>query len=148
MKRTNNDSSVLRQAIGGRLAQFRQHLGMSQKELSESICIVWRSYQNYELGIREASAQTMTTLASVHGLNCDWLLTGRGHMLYAQPENAARQALKRLMTQIDKAQIDVESNKLPDLLALVMGAAFRKDPFSEDNIQELLKLVETANESR
>ncbi|MCK8463005.1 helix-turn-helix domain-containing protein [Aliiroseovarius sp. S1339] len=142
MIRKNDHESTLRAEIGERLAEFRQHLGLSQKELAASIGVVWRSYQNYELGIREASAQTMANLANVHTLNCDWLVSGRGHMLYSPPEETARQSLALLIDQIDETGVDVPRNKIPDLLALIMASAFKQDQMTKENVLELLKLVE------
>lgn len=136
----------MREEIGERLAQFRQHLQLSQKELSNSIGVVWRTYQNYEVGVREASMETIAALARVHRLNCDWLITGRGHMEVTEPEDEARHALARLLNQINKAGVDLPNNKLPALLALVMSPSFSEEHFSEESFQELLRLMKDEDE--
>ena len=56
------------------LALLRNKSGLTQKELSEEIGISWRTYQNYELGLREPQLSTLIALADFYGLSLDELV--------------------------------------------------------------------------
>ena len=47
---------------------------MSQKALAAEIGISWRTYQNYELGLREPALSTLIALADFYELSLDELV--------------------------------------------------------------------------
>lgn len=58
----------LKQYIGRRLNEFRQRLGLSQKELGESIGISYQHIQNFEYGKNNIPAPILLMLASKLGV--------------------------------------------------------------------------------
>ena len=56
------------------LLQLRKQRGLKQTELAKIIGISWRTYQNYELGLREPTLSTLIALADFYGLSLDELV--------------------------------------------------------------------------
>ena len=56
------------------LLQLRTARDLSQKALATEIGISWRTYQNYELGLREPSLSTLIALADFYDLSLDELV--------------------------------------------------------------------------
>mgnify|MGYP001144522952 CR=1 FL=1 len=57
------------------LLQLRTARDLSQKALAVEIGISWRTYQNYELGLREPTLSTLIALADFYGLSLALLPT-------------------------------------------------------------------------
>lgn len=60
--------------IGQRITKARRYLGMNQKELCEKTNINEATLSRYENGIREPKAATLSKIAEVLGVSCDYLL--------------------------------------------------------------------------
>lgn len=56
------------------LLQLRTARDLTQKSLAAKIGISWRTYQNYELGLREPPLSTLIALADFYGLPLDELV--------------------------------------------------------------------------
>ena len=56
------------------LLQLRPARDLSQKALAVEIGISWRTYQHYELGLREPTLSTLIALADFYGLSLDELV--------------------------------------------------------------------------
>ena len=56
------------------LLQLRTGKNLSQKALAAEIGISWRTYQNYELGLREPALSTLIALADFYDLSLDELV--------------------------------------------------------------------------
>ena len=63
--------------IGGRLAEVRADSGLSQKGFARDLGVPDKTYSRWERGVREISAEGLSTLAA-RGWNLNWLLTGEG----------------------------------------------------------------------
>jgi transcriptional regulator with XRE-family HTH domain len=63
-------------AIGARLFQFRQSVGLTQTAMAEAIGVSARTYQNYERGEREISAIVIRALYRKFGVDPVWVLDG------------------------------------------------------------------------
>jgi len=70
-----------KQAIGLRIKEARSALGLTQKELCEKAGMKLPSLRDYELGNRIPGGEAVADLARV-GINANWLLTGKGEMLW------------------------------------------------------------------
>ena len=66
---------VDREVIGKRLEQIRADA--TQKDWAAYLGLPLKSYQNYERGLREPDARTLTALAK-GGWNVSWVFTGEG----------------------------------------------------------------------
>lgn len=69
-----------RKAIGLRLKAFRASLGLSARELAESVGQHQASFAIVEAGRNLFSAHVLARLIEIYGLNANWLLTGYGPM--------------------------------------------------------------------
>ena len=65
--------------LPSRFKLFRDHLGLSEKEMAEKLGVALTSWTSYELGTGVAEKDVLQNLANL-GCNIDWLLTGKGHM--------------------------------------------------------------------
>jgi len=71
-------SSTEDKCIGERLLSFREKQDLSQNQLSESIGVSLRAYQNYERGDRAITKEVVCSLMDGFGIDCTWLLSGKG----------------------------------------------------------------------
>lgn len=60
--------------ISETLKSIRKKNGYTLQYVAESIGIAVRTYQNYEYGLREVSAETLNSLADFYGVTTDYLL--------------------------------------------------------------------------
>ncbi len=70
--------------IGGRLKQARDAARLSQEEIAAQMGISLRAYQNYERGERPVPVELVRALSRTHGIDAEWLLSGRGEMRYTR----------------------------------------------------------------
>ena len=63
-----------------RLKQVMEVKGFNLKTFSEQTDIPYRTLQNYILTNREPSAESLTKLHSLLGINLNWLMSGKGEM--------------------------------------------------------------------
>jgi transcriptional regulator with XRE-family HTH domain len=64
--------------IAKRLIEFRG--GISRDDFAQSVEVIPGTYANYERGDSEPNSVVLQKLASVHGMNIHWLMTGTGSM--------------------------------------------------------------------
>lgn len=114
---------------------------MSQKEFAESIGIGWRTYQNYELGIREASAEAMKKLSERHKMDCHWLVTGEGGMVHFTPEDLARNVFEEVLEKADQLDVKIPPQKLSDLLVILIKAELSLHSPNPDEFERLVRLA-------
>lgn len=74
------DKCNLAKAIGWRIKQARNALGMFQKDFCSHIDMPLPSLRDYELGKRIPGGEAITSFMSA-GISADWLLSGEGSML-------------------------------------------------------------------
>lgn len=103
------DLESVKQAVGTRLRDFRQHLRLSQDLLAKTLGASKRGIQDNESGKTLPGAAVLRGLHEL-GLNLAWLLAGEGPMLAA---DLARERL--LDAQQDEAQWQVVKLALSDL---------------------------------
>lgn len=66
--------------VGNNLKLARNKLGLSQSDLAKSLGVHVVQYGNYERGINKPSCDILEKLASIHNININYLLTGKGAM--------------------------------------------------------------------
>lgn len=57
-----------------RLKELRQNRNLSQKELAEILNVSTGTVGNWEVGLREPDFQTLTKIADIFNVSCDYLL--------------------------------------------------------------------------
>jgi transcriptional regulator with XRE-family HTH domain len=70
------------------LRKLREAKGFTQGEVAERAGVPFRSYQNWELGVREPRLPVLPSLAKALGVNLDELLVGVDKP--AKPKTAKR----------------------------------------------------------
>lgn len=68
--------------IGARLKLWRGQEKLTQPEAATCLGVPFRTYQNYEGGVRPPNTDAWLAFARA-GINANWLLTGEGPMLLA-----------------------------------------------------------------
>lgn len=68
--------------IGARLKLWRGQEKLTQPEAATCLGMPFRTYQNYEGGVRPPNTDAWLAFARA-GINANWLLTGEGPMLLA-----------------------------------------------------------------
>lgn len=64
-------------ALGSRLTQLRESLGLTKSEVARRLHVGNTTYSNWEYGLREPNADMIVTLADFFNVSTDYLL-GRG----------------------------------------------------------------------
>jgi transcriptional regulator with XRE-family HTH domain len=142
MIRTNNDIATRRKEIGSRLAQFRDLRGLLQFEIAKELELSPRSYQNYELGIREVPVSVVSKMIKKYGLDSHWLITGEGGPFHNDPVKVARDAVQDVADAAEAAGLEPELNKLPDVVAiLVKNLVEDMRVGNPDNTAQLVRLA-------
>jgi len=67
------------------LKRLRTAKGWTQAEAAEKADVPFRSYQNWEVGIREPRIDALPRLARAFGVSLDELLAGQGETEPAKP---------------------------------------------------------------
>lgn len=141
MTRTNNDSTALREDIGKRLAIFRQHRDLHQPEFAKSLGISPRSYQNYELGIRELPSSVIFQLIKEYAIDAQWLLDGTGGMYHRSASQLAKDSLEEIAQEASELSLTPNLNKLPEMLAIVVEQAVLMHDLNPDEIKRLIRVA-------
>lgn len=141
MIRTNNDIATLREDIGKRLSVFRQHKGLHQPEFAESLGIPPRSYQNYELGIRELPSSVILRLIKEYSIDAQWLLTGTDGMYHRSALLLAKDSLEEIAREASELDLTPNLSKLPEMLAIVVKQAVLMRDLNPDEIKRLIQVA-------
>ena len=70
-----------------RFADIRKQINLNKKKFADSIGIDQSVAGDIELDYREPSREVLLKLASVYGININWLLTGEGEMFLSSVPN-------------------------------------------------------------
>lgn len=76
------------QTVGIRLKMVRQLFGLSQNDMAASLGIGLRSYNNYEVGMRDLPLRLAIDVIQRHDLEAEWFLFGdEGRTPRSEPSN-------------------------------------------------------------
>jgi transcriptional regulator with XRE-family HTH domain len=70
--------SEFRKEFGKRLKEIRKENGLSQSKMGDYLSISWRSFQNYETGLRTMPVDAALTFCEKFGIELQWLADGTG----------------------------------------------------------------------
>lgn len=87
------DNIQLLKETGSRLEEMRVTLGLSVKELTSFLGIGPSSYTKYKYGVSLPRLHTLVSLCDRFDISLDWLIRGKGPMLYndkTKPEEKSR----------------------------------------------------------
>lgn len=78
-----------RSALGGRIREAREALGVPRNESSGVVGVSLSTFQAWEAGEREPDATKLSVFARHYGISADWLLFGEGPMRKGEAGEAA-----------------------------------------------------------
>lgn len=81
-------------ALGSRLAQLRESLGLTKAEIARRLHVGNTTYANWEYGLREPNADMIVTLAEFFNVSTDYLL-GRDTEAWKTKEPIANYDLEK-----------------------------------------------------
>ena len=100
----NPDTTEFPLAVGARLRTWRRSLRKTQDEMAVLLHVNPTGYRRYELGRNSPGAAVLAAACGL-GLNLNWLLTGRDHMLLRDSKSnysADDFVLDRLATSLER----------------------------------------------
>jgi len=92
--------------VGNNLKSARNKLGLSQNDLAKSLGVHVVQYGNYERGINKPSCDILEKLASIHNININYLLTGKGAMFITS--ELEKDLIKFTVPAGSKVLLDIE----------------------------------------
>ncbi len=108
--------------VGERLALVRGAQKMSQKDISDAVGVPWRTYQKYETGVREVSAEFLVNFATKFSIRPEWLLSGMGGMRAL----SGLDDLKSIIVLIEEMLIEKGQSITPLTKADIVARLLRK----------------------
>lgn len=107
--------------VSEKLKNLRKERGYTIQAVANEIGIAVRTYQNYEYGQREISAETLFKLADFYGVTTDYLL-GRDT---DEPETLELLAKEFNMTALEKKILDNYVTLPPDMRENLMDFLYK-----------------------
>lgn len=111
-------------ALGRKLTEARNALGLTQAEAAKRIGIPQSTYSGYETGTRKVTLTTLKQIAAAYGVDVDTLIdtpkravslsdeAGRVLECYMSADDETRRMVKRLLSYYDKfKELSAEVNK-------------------------------------
>lgn len=134
-----------RREIGERLAQVRALNRLSQKEVGEEVGIPWRTYQNYEVGSRDVSADFVLRFCTKFSVRQEWLLENQGGMGGPNDLNV----LKSTILLVDQVAAETGEQLTSEDKAEIIVRLFRKQLEGyEIRPDDVVDYVELAGKNR
>lgn len=97
-------------ALGHKLTEVRNSLGLTQAEASKRIGIPQSTYSGYETGVRKVTLTTLKQIAAAYGVDVDTLIStssravslseeaGQVAQFYMSADDETRSMIKRLLS--------------------------------------------------
>ena len=104
-----------------RIKSVRNHLGCTQKDISEHVGCKFRAWQSYESGKSIPGGKVLAGLSKL-GVNVDWVLTGDGEMMDNTPKDDSP-SIPGMPHSAEQAQADMYD----DIIHHDKEAAARRD---------------------
>ena len=76
------------ETINERILKIRKECGLSQDAFAERIGVTKSAISGYEIGRREPTLQIIKSICREFGVEENWLQTGEGEMMRAEPEDS------------------------------------------------------------
>ena len=128
MRTEDFSKDTLKTAIGERFKRFREHLGISQKDLAEELNILQSTVSQVESGLVYPGFTGLAYLVTHKKLNPAWLITGEEEMLLHQDQVVAR--LKRKRAYNDRYVELLEMMEDPDVEQIIFAKMLELKRFS------------------
>lgn len=95
----------------------RVGFGMTQAQFAKSIGVSPRSYQHYEKGSRSISAEILRRLRTMHRLDLNWILLGRGLPREGDDAAALAQFVEELSAHLSSTQCVLPSREMGKIVS-------------------------------
>jgi len=108
-KEVKMNRKEIRKEAGIRFKKMREALKVSQGELSARLGVGRASYAKYERGDAFPPLDSLMVLVKTFDLSLDWLISGRGPMLYKEKEQPEKiTALEDVMKDVKDLLVHME----------------------------------------
>lgn len=135
--------------IALRIKEWRNALGLSQKEFANLAMIPKRSLQNYEEGKQKPGSEQLQKL-SYTGVDLNWLITGQGSPTSKVDLESFRQKRDKAQKRREKVKKLCLSNEREDLIELMLiieqEVVLMPNEFREIMVSDFLERISAINE--
>ena len=123
---------MIRNALGDRLKQTRNDLGLNQEELAERLDVSASSYKRYERGETEVPSEFLRKISELGDYDMNWLLTGKGQMHFQEAG-----------VEVDPDYAEFAANEAgdPGLMALLSDGNRKKYGITDDEAKTLKSVL-------
>lgn len=127
--------------MNDRLKAIRLNKGMSQKEISETLGIGLRSWQQYENGSSIPGGKVLEALHLKLKVNINWLLSGSGQMYFKESDvdydrELLIQAISTLESCLVKKGVELDPAK-KGKVAVKLFENLKRSGVSAENLEEV-----------
>ncbi len=125
-------------SIGERLRQLRG--GISQLDFATKIGVNKELIGKYERGLNVPGGDILSRIHDATGVSLDWLISGKGNMLYNQPlsqRGSVNEVLLELVIQqveqaLEQSEVTLTRKKKVKLIAIIYELIINEDNESKD----------------
>jgi transcriptional regulator with XRE-family HTH domain len=143
----DKDVKKSKSSVAGRIAEFRQSLGISQKGMATHVGLSLPSLKDYEGGKTMPGGEAIQRLVEA-GINANWLLTGEGPMLLKEMERPGPaidvRTLARAIRDVEGVLIASRRTLGPEDKARLIGVLYEHYQSStqdSDAVERFLQLL-------
>ncbi len=79
-----NEKIAIKKEVGLRFSQFRKAINKTQQQLADELEIYQSTITNFEQGKTFPNLSYLYHFSERHGLNINWLITGKGDMIFKE----------------------------------------------------------------
>lgn len=133
--------SEQRRQVGERLAIVRAQAGLSQKEMGERLSVSWRSYQNYELGMREPPLDMVSAVCEEFSVRFAWLIDGKGGQRSQRDFEGLRRIVERVNDTAESKQISLGNASRADIIVRLFKRLDDGFDVSDTEIHDYIELA-------
>lgn len=127
--------------VGLRLANVRAHKGLSQKGLGEALDISWRTYQNYEVGHRDMSAEFLITFSEYFKINPHWIMFGEGRSNQVDELDELKAIIEMVEDAISDANSDISTELKADIICRLFRKALEGQNIIKSDARDFVEIV-------
>ncbi|MCV2877636.1 helix-turn-helix transcriptional regulator [Sedimentimonas flavescens] len=123
------------------MAALRAKAGLTQRQVAEQAGIPVRTYQAYELEVREISAPALAALDEAMGWNPRWLLRGEGVSIDRPVASVVMGLLRQIELAVHAASPPISTQDKLELFEFFLDKALSGESVSDREIDRLIGLM-------
>ncbi len=129
--------------MGLRLAKVRKQAGLSQAGMAAALNIALRTYQSYELGVREIPGAIYPRLRRLFQIDAAWVMEGEvaGPARREDSEEVWTRAYMAVHKAISESKADISLEKKLSIVRAVYRELIKTGSVNFDNLSTLVELA-------